>query len=65
LFNYWNDVGTLQAILNRLRGRVKIDKEVSCIDGAIIRAAKCAAGGGKKPIRKNPRTTRWAAVGAA
>ena len=65
LFNQWNDDGTLQTILNRLRGRVKIDRELWCVDGAVIRAAKCAAGGGKNTTPKNRRTMRWAAAGAA
>lgn len=48
LFNQWNDDGTLEAILKGLRGRVKINREVWCIDGAVVRAAKCAAGGEKR-----------------
>ncbi len=62
LFDTWNRDGTLQAILDRLRGQVEIDKELWCVDGTLIRAAKCAAGGGKKTIRTSPKTTRWAAA---
>ncbi len=62
LFDTWNHDGTLQAVLDRLRGQVEIDKELWCIDGTIVRAAKCAAGGGKKTIRTSPKTTRWAAA---
>lgn len=58
LFNTWNHNGTLQAILDRLRGQLEIDEELWCIDGTIVRAAKCAAGGGKKTIRTNRKTTR-------
>ena len=62
LFDQWNHDGTLQAILDRLRGQVKIDEELWCIDGTIVRAAKCAAGGGKKTIRKSRKTMRSVAV---
>ena len=62
LFDTWNHDGTLQAILDRLRGQVKIDEELWCIDGTIVRAAKCAAGGGKKTIRKSRKTMRSVAV---
>ncbi len=46
-FDHWNGDGTLVAILDRLRGQVQIDEELWCIDGTSVRAAKCAAGGGK------------------
>ena len=62
LFDTWNHDGTLQAILDRLRGRVEIDEELWCIDGTIVRAAKCAAGGGKKTIRTSRKTMRSVAV---
>jgi hypothetical protein len=58
LFDTWNDDGTLQAVLDRLRGQVEVDEELWCIDGTIVRAAKCAAGGGKKTIPKSRKTTR-------
>jgi transposase len=64
LFDQWNGDGTLQAILDRLRGQVEIDEELWCIDGAIVRAARCAAGGGKKTTRTSRRTTRSAAAAA-
>ena len=59
LFDQWNQDGTLQSILDRLRGQVKIDEELWCIDGTIVRAAKCAAGGGEKAIRRSRKTMRW------
>lgn len=62
LFDTWNADGTLLAILDRLRGQVEIDEELWCIDGTIVRAAKCAAGGGKKGIPKNRRTMPWVAA---
>ena len=64
LFDQWNDDGTLTAILDRLRGEVEIDLDLWCIDGAVVRAAKCAAGGGKKMMPMNRPTTHWAAAAA-
>ena len=62
LFNKWNSDGTLDEILNRLRSaRIdagEIDAELWCIDGTIVRAARCAAGGGKKRIHGKRLTTR-------
>ena len=57
LFDQWKQDGTLDSVLNRLRGACVIDEELWCIDGTIVRAAKCAAGGGKKAIRRNRKTT--------
>lgn len=57
LFDTWNADGTLDEILSRLRAMCvdagEIDEELWCIDGTIIRAARCVAGGGKKTIRRN------------
>jgi len=57
LFNAWNADGTLEEILHRLQARCidagKIDKKLWCIDGTMIRAHRCAGGGGKKGIPKN------------
>ena len=63
-FDRWNNDGTLQHVLDRLRGGVEIDEELWCVDGTTVRAAKCAAGGGKRGIRRNRSTTRSAAVEA-
>ena len=61
LFDKWNDDGTLDEILSRLRAMHidagEIDEELWCIDGTIVRAARCAAGGGKKRIRRSLLTT--------
>ena len=57
LFDQWNSDGTLSEILHRLQaafvGAGEIDQELWCIDGTIVRAARCAGGGGKKGIPKN------------
>lgn len=63
-FDRWNGDGTLVTILDRLRGQVEIDDELWCVDGTSVRAAKCAAGGGKKGTPTSRRTTRWAAAAA-
>lgn len=56
-FDRWNADGTLDAILQRLRTAEvdagTIDEELWCIDGTIVRAHRCAAGGGKKGTRRN------------
>ena len=61
LFDKWNSDGTLNEILHRLRAMRldagEIDKELWCVDGTIVRAARCAAGGGKKTIQRNLLTT--------
>ena len=63
-FDRWNTDGTLQAALDRLRANAEIDDELWCVDGTTVRAAKCAAGGGKKGIQTSRTTTRSAAVAA-
>lgn len=56
-FNQWTSHGTIDAMLNRLRAAhldaEAIDGELWCVDGTIMRAHRCAAGGGKKTIRKS------------
>ena len=54
LFDQWNGDGTLDKVLQKLQGEIIINTELWCIDGTVIRAARCAAGGGKKGTRKNP-----------
>jgi len=57
LFDKGNAKGTLDKILQRLRAaRVdlgEIDGELWCVDGTVVRAARCAAGGGKKGTPRN------------
>ncbi len=64
-FDRWNGDGTLSTILDRLRSSKvdlgEIDDQLWCIDGTIVRAARCASGGGKKGTRKNRKTTPWVA----
>ena len=61
LFDAWNASGLLDQILNRLRGSFVeaglVESEVWHVDGTIVRAARCAAGGGKKGIPTNRRIT--------
>ena len=61
-FNRWSADGTWDEILRRLQAdHVEaglIDEELWCVDGTVVRAARCAAGGGKKGARRNPQTTR-------
>ena len=68
LFDRWNADGTLDRILSLLRSaRVDagvIDEELWCIDGTVVRAARCAAGGGKKGIPRSPTTMPWGVPGA-
>jgi transposase len=51
-FNRWSHGGTLDAILRRLRQATVDAEELAgglwCIDGTIVRAARCAAGAEKK-----------------
>ena len=61
LFDTWNANGTLDKILHRLRtARVDmgdIDQKLWCVDGTIVRAARCAGGGGKKATLRSRMTT--------
>ncbi len=61
LFDSWNSKGILDEILKRLRDvhveLGEIDNELWCIDGTTVRAARCAAGGGKKGMPKSLQTT--------
>lgn len=57
LFDTWNNDGLLDAILDRLRSSQvdlgNVDDNLWCVDGTVVRAARCAAGGGKKRTRRN------------
>ena len=61
LFNQWNGDGTLDEILRRLQAAKvdlgQIDQDLWCVDGTVARAARCAAGGGKKGIPRNQKIT--------
>lgn len=64
-FDRWNADGTLAAMLDRLRSSKvdlgEIDDQLWCVDGTIVRAARCASGGGKKGTPRSRKTTRLAA----
>lgn len=62
IFNQWNSDGTLERILNKIRQRQTIDNELWCIDGSVVRAARCSSGGGKKTTWQNRKTTHLAEV---
>ena len=54
LFDAWTADGTLDQILHCLRaGHIAEAEDLWCIDGTLVRAARCAAGGGKKAILRN------------
>lgn len=58
LFDEWNADGTLDKILHCLRaGFVDEQAELWCFDGTIVRAARCAGGGGKKATPRSLLTT--------
>ncbi len=58
LFDQWNSDGTLDAIRHRLQAAHidagEINNELWCVDGTHVRAARCAAGGGKKGDPEEP-----------
>src|ERR1700710_2474958 len=58
LLDTWNDDGTPDAILSRLRAAGidvgLVDRELWCIDGTVVRAAPCAGGGGKQAHPHEP-----------
>ena len=57
LSDKWNHDGTLDEILGSLRAAFieagEVDHALWCIDGTIVRAARCATGGGKKRIQRS------------
>lgn len=61
-FNQWASDGTLDEILRRLIAAHidvgEIDDELWCVDGTHVRAARCAAGGGKNRTPRSLATTR-------
>ena len=51
-FNKWNSDGTLYEVKRHFLQRIVdddgVDTDLWCVDGTVVRAARCAAGGGKK-----------------
>lgn len=51
-FNKWTADGTFDAILRRLQGAMvdaeELDDDLWCVDGTVVRAARCAAGAKKR-----------------
>lgn len=62
LFDQWNGDGTLERVLGKLRRLEQSNDELWCVDGTVVRAAKCASGGGKRGSPVNRTTTRLVAV---
>lgn len=62
VFDEWNREGTLDRILEAMQierlEQGKMDHHLWCIDSSIVRAARCAGGGGKRGIRRNRRIMR-------
>jgi len=60
-FDRWNSDGTLdqikQMLLTCIVDADGIDGGLWCVDGSVVRAARCAGGGGKKGIPGNQKTT--------
>ena len=72
-YSNWRKSGVFDRVLEALQIRLdregKIDWDLWCIDGAHVRAARCAAGAEKKVrsgtrTKASRRTTRWAAAAA-
>ena len=67
-FDRWTSNGTLDEILRRLKAAMSetedFDHQLWCIDGTVVRAHRCAAGGGKKGSPRNRKITLWAGRGA-
>lgn len=61
LFDQWNADGILAEVLQRLQAAFAaagaIDSQLWCVDGTTVRAARCAAGGGKKVTPASLQTT--------
>ena len=56
-FNQWRNQGLLAVLVEDLQVELGLeeclDHELWCIDGSNVRAARCAAGGGKKGIPRS------------
>lgn len=64
-FNRWSSDGTLEEVFDLLKKRFsregRFDHSLWSIDGSVVRAHRCAGGGGKKGTRGNRTTMRSAA----
>lgn len=60
-FNQWRKQGLLADIVAELQVELGLqgclDHHLWCIDGTNVRAARCAAGGGKKGTPRSPKIT--------
>ena len=67
-FNSWRQRGVYERILEALQVRLdqegRIDWDLWCVDGTMVRASRSAAGAGKKGAPTSPPTTRWVARAA-
>ena len=52
VFDQWNGNGTLDKILKHLQGQVSINTELWCIDGSVVRAARCFRVGNEDTIAR-------------
>jgi len=56
-FDKWNSDGTLDEVKRRLLQKIvdedDLDPQLWCVDGTVVRAARCAGGGGKKGMPRN------------
>lgn len=61
-FDEWHANETLAKILQHLQASFvaaeALDNELWCLDGTVVRAHRCAGGGGKKVIQKSLQTMR-------
>lgn len=60
-FDAWNSDGTLDEVKRRLLQQIVdadgVDTDLWCVDGTVVRAARCAGGGGKKGSPTNRKIT--------
>lgn len=63
-FRRWCREGLWERVVSALQLRLledgRIELDLWCVDGSVIRAARCAAGAPKKTSPANQRTTPWA-----
>jgi len=60
-FDQWNRDGTWDEVLRRLQAMFidagEIDDQLWCVDGSVVRAARCAGGAVKKGAQTSRKTT--------